>query len=154
MADYFLDSSGLIKRHVKESGTSWVKSLVNAKAGHSLYIARITAVEVTSTITRRQHAGDLSAAQAAAILAHFRRHLSQRYRVIELTPKLFDNAMLVARKHRLRAYDAVQLAVALEVRQIHQETGGGPVTVVSADRDLNAAAAAEGFTVEDPTTHR
>jgi predicted nucleic acid-binding protein len=153
MADYFFDSSGLIKRHVKETGTPWVKSLVNAKAGHALYIARITAVEVTSAITRRQYLGDLSAAQAAAILGHFRRHLSQRYRVVELTPALFSNAMLTARKHRLRAYDAVQLAVALEVRQIHQEMGGGPVTVVSADRDLNAAAIAEGFTVEDPNTH-
>lgn len=153
MADYFFDTSALIKRHVKESGTPWVKSLVGAKAGHAIYIARITTVEVTSAITRRQHLGDLSAAQAAAILGHFRRHLSQRYRVVELTPDLFRNAMLTARKYRLRAYDAVQLAVALEVRQIHQETGGGPVTVVSADRDLNAAATAEGFVVEDPATH-
>jgi predicted nucleic acid-binding protein len=153
MADYFFDTSALVKRHVIETGSRWVKSLVHAKAAHTLYIARITTVEVTSAITRRQHQGDLSAAQAGAILGHFRRHLSQRYRVVELTPELFSNAMLSARKHRLRAYDAVQLAVALEVRQIHQETGGGPVTVVSADRDLNAAAIAEGFAVEDPTTH-
>jgi uncharacterized protein len=54
MADYFFDTSALVKRHVDEVGSPWVKSLVRAKAGHTLYIARITAVEVTSAITRRQ----------------------------------------------------------------------------------------------------
>jgi predicted nucleic acid-binding protein len=54
MADYFFDTSALVKRHVAEAGTAWVKSLVRAKAGHTLYIARITAVEITSAITRRQ----------------------------------------------------------------------------------------------------
>jgi predicted nucleic acid-binding protein len=152
MAGYFFDTSALVKRHVDEVVSRWVKSLVHAKAGHRLYIARITAVEVTSAITRRQYVGDLSPAQAGAILGHFRRHLAQRYRVIELTGVLFTEAMLVARKHRLRAYDAVQLAVALEVIRIHQAAGSGPVTVVSSDRDLNDAAIAEGLPAKTPTT--
>jgi predicted nucleic acid-binding protein len=87
------------------------------------------------------------------MLGHFRRHLTQRYRVMELTPALFAEAMLVARKHRLRAYDAVQLAVVLEVHRLQRDAGLGPVTLVSADRDLNTAAVAEGIAVEDPTTH-
>ena len=153
MADYFMDTSDLVKRHVTEEGSAWVKSLVRAETGHTLYIARITAVEVTSAITRRQHAGDLSAVQAGAILGHFRRHLTQRYRVIELTPALFAEAMLMARRRRLRAYDAVQLAVALEVRRLHRESGLGPITLVSADRELNAAAAAEGMPIDDPNAH-
>lgn len=153
MANYFFDTSALVKRHVNEIGSPWVKALVRAKTSHRVYIARITAVEITSAITRRQHAGDLSAAQARAILGHFRRHLTQRYRIIELTPALFSEAMLAARKHRLRAYDAVQLAVALEVHRLQREAGLGPVTLVSADRPLNTAAVAEGLAVEDPTTH-
>ncbi len=153
MADYFFDTSALVKRHVNEVGSPWVRSLVRAKASHRVYIARITAVEVSSAITRRQHKGDLSPAQAGAILGHFRRHLTQRYRVLELTPSLFTEAMLAARKHRLRAYDAVQLAVALEVHRLHQNAGLGPVTLVSADQDLNTAATAEGMAVDDPTMH-
>jgi uncharacterized protein len=153
MAGYFFDTSALVKRHVNETGSGWVKSLVRAKTDHKIYIARITAVEVTSAITRRQHGGDLSPASAAAILGHFRRHLSQRYRVAELTTALFENAMLLARKHRLRAYDAVQLAVALEVNRLRQVAGLGPVTLVSADQALNDAATAEGFTVDDPCQH-
>jgi predicted nucleic acid-binding protein len=79
MAHYFFDTSALVKRHVIEAGSPWVKSLVRAKAAHTLYIARITAIEVTSAITRRQRTGSLSAAQGGAILGHFRRHLTQRY---------------------------------------------------------------------------
>ena len=153
MAGYFFDTSALVKRHVTETGSLWVRSLMRAKVGHRIYIARITAVEVTSAITRRQAGGDLSPAQAGAILGHFRRHLVQRYRVFELTPALFDNAMLMARKHRLRAYDAVQLAVALEVNHLRLIAGLEPVTLVSADKALNEAASAEGFTVEDPRRH-
>ena len=153
MADYFLDTSALVKRHVNENGSRWVKSLVHAKADHQLYIARITAVEATSAITRRQRAGDLTPAQAGAILGHFRRHLTQRYRVIELTPMIFNDAMRLARKHRLRAYDAVQLAVALEVQRLQEDAGLGPVTLVSADKELNAAAPAEKLAVENPENH-
>jgi hypothetical protein len=61
--------------------------------------------------------------------------------------------MVVAPKHRLRAYDAVQLAVALEVQRLQQNAGLGPVVLVSSDRNLNAAAEADGLSVEDPTMH-
>jgi uncharacterized protein len=47
----------------------------------------------------------------------------------------------------------VQLAAALEINRLNQGDGYGPVTAVSADRELNAAATAEGLVVEDPVTH-
>jgi predicted nucleic acid-binding protein len=153
MAVYFFDSSALVKRHVHESGSAWVRSLTRVKTAHTLYIARITAVEITSAITRRQRAGSLSPAQAGAILGHFRRHLTQRYLILELTPSLLADAMLSARAHGLRAYDAVQLSAAIEVNRIYQTGGLGPVILVSADRDLNSAGAALGLAVDDPTTH-
>ena len=153
MNHYFFDTSALVKRHVIEAGSGWVRSLVRAKAAHDLYIARITAVEITSAITRRQHGGHLSAAQAGAMIGHFRRHFAQRYHVIELTPALFDDAARVTRKHRLRAYDAVQLAAALDLHRRHQAAGLGPVTLISGDKPLNTAALAEGLTVDDPNNH-
>jgi predicted nucleic acid-binding protein len=153
VGDYFLDTSALVKRHVNETGSIWVRSLVRAKADHTIYIARITAVEVYAAISRRQHGGSLSAAQAGAILGHFRRHLAQRYHILELTPTLITAAMQTARKHRLRAYDAVQLTVAVELQRLHQNAGLGTVTLVSADRDLNTAATLENLLGEDPNLH-
>jgi predicted nucleic acid-binding protein len=72
---------------------------------------------------------------------------------LELTPALFTKAMLAARKHGLRAYDAVQLTVALELNRLNQDDGFGPVTLISADLELNAAATTEGLTALDPNTH-
>ena len=73
--------------------------------------------------------------------------------MLEITPALWAAAMTVANTHEVLAYDAVQLAVALEVNRDHQNAGIGLVTLVSADRDLDAAATAEGMLVEDPNTH-
>jgi uncharacterized protein len=61
--------------------------------------------------------------------------------------------MRMARNHGLRAYDAVQLAAMIEFNRLYQTAKLGPVTVLSSDRDLNAAAHAEGLTVEDPNLH-
>ena len=153
MAAFFFDTSALIKRHVNEVGSVWVRSLTKAKAGHIIFIARITAVEVFAAITRRQRGGSLSPAQAGAILGHFRRHLAQRYVIVEVTPPLLTDATLLARRHGLRAYDAVQLAATHEADRIYQSAGLGPVTLVSADQELNAAASAEGLAVDDPNSH-
>ena len=51
------------------------------------------------------------------------------------------------------AYDAVQLAAALEINQKEQDAGFAPVTLISADQALNDAATAEGLTVDDSHSH-
>src|SRR5262249_8623807 len=153
LALYFCDSSALAKRPANESGSRWVRSLPHVKANHTIYLSRITAVEIVSAITRRQRGRSLSVAQGAAILGHFRRHLVHRYNILELTPALLADAMTMARKHGLRAYDAVQLAAMLEVNGIHLAAASGPITMTSADLELNAAAAAEGLAVDDPAAH-
>lgn len=153
MADYFLDTSGLVKRHVAEIGSPWVRNLTRIDSGHTLFISRITAVEVVAAITRRQRSTGLRPAQAGAILGHFRRHLAIRYAVLEVTPTLLDEAARLSRVHGLHAYDAVQLATALEVDLANRAAGFGPVTMVSADRELNATAIPERMGVEDPLQH-
>ena len=149
MAAYFFDSSGLVKRYVSETGTSWVRSLTHQNAGHQIFVARITAVEVTAAIARRRRGGSLTPAQATSLLSRFRKHLAGRYTVLELNPALLTDAMKQANGHDLRAYDAVQLAAALALNGISL----GGFTFVSSDQDLNAAARAEGLSVDDPLLH-
>ncbi|WP_435016409.1 type II toxin-antitoxin system VapC family toxin [Tundrisphaera sp. TA3] len=153
MAAYFLDTSGLVKRHVDEAGSTWVRALTQPRAGNTIFLARITAVKVVSAITRRQRGGSLSISQASAILGHFRRHLAQRYHVLELTSSLLSDAGLLARKHGLRAYDAVQLAAMREVAELYRSAGLGRVILISADRELNVAAEDEGLAVDNPNSH-
>ena len=58
--------------------------------------------------------------------------------------------MRLADAHELRAYEAVQLAAALELNGRWLSAGISGITLVSADQELNAAAAAEGLRIEDP----
>jgi uncharacterized protein len=150
---YFLDSSALVKRYVIETGTGWVRRLTRHNPSTVIYIAHITTVEVTCAIARRRKGRKLTAAKASSFLRRFRQHLAGRYVVIEVTPGLLDDAARLGNTHALRAYDAVQLAVALEVNRSHQAGGSGPVTLISADQTLNDAATAEGLPVEDPNNH-
>jgi len=53
----------------------------------------------------------------------------------------------------LRAYDAVQLACALRVRDDAMAIGVMPPIFVCADDALLAVAAAEGLSVENPHAH-
>ena len=153
MAVYFFDSSALVKRYAQETGSEWILALTEPAAGHFLYIARITAVEMVSALTRRQRGGSVSEIDAATAMAAFRYDLSHQYRVIEITPTVITRAMELAETHGLRGYDAVQLAAALIVQKMRETLGLSALELVSADGDLNHAAATEDLTVDNPNSH-
>ncbi len=153
MAVYFLDTSALVKRHVQEAGTAWIRDLTRADTPDDLYIARIAVVELVAAITRRERGGRLSPAQGAAIIGHIRKRVSRRYIVVEHSPALFDEASHLARAYGLRGYDAVQLATATTLNRQRLTLGLSNVTLVSADAELNQAALTEGLLFENPSLH-
>ena len=83
---YFVDSSALVKRYVRETGTAWVRSITRRRSSTNIYITLITAVEVTSAIARRRGV-TLSAAQASSLLSRFRKHLAGRPFPSQITPR-------------------------------------------------------------------
>jgi len=153
VAAYFFDSSAIVKRYLIEAGTAWVGSITDLAAGNKVYLARVTLVEVISAITRKARSSGLSATEASKAIADFRYDFGNEYSVIELTPRLIEQAADLAEAHALRAYDAVQLAAALEINANMRLAGAPPITLVSADGALNTAALAEGLAVDDPNTH-
>ncbi len=46
MQVYFFDSSGAVKRYASETGSSWVRSLLNPRSRNRVHVAHITGVEV------------------------------------------------------------------------------------------------------------
>jgi uncharacterized protein len=42
MADYYADSSVLVKRHVRETGTDWFRALADPASGQVITTARIS----------------------------------------------------------------------------------------------------------------
>jgi uncharacterized protein len=60
LAIYFFDTSALVKRNVKEAGTSWVQGIVDPQAGNDIYIAEITLVEAISAIKQCERSTGVS----------------------------------------------------------------------------------------------
>lgn len=153
MSVYFFDSSALVKRYISEVGSAWVQSLTDPAAANTIFIAQITGAEVVAAIGRRL--GNISAADAASAIANFRYDFANQYDPLEITDLLIAQAMDLAETHRLRGYDSVQLAAALEINRRSLSTGISvlgvpPLVLVSADDELNQAASAEGLPIEDP----
>jgi len=153
VAVYFFDSSALVKRYAVETGTIWMLGLFRRAAGHRLYVARITGVEVTAALTRKTRGHKLAPDVAARALIRLRRELGRRLRLAEITPALLTDAMTLAEKHGIRGYDAVQLASAVDANDERVRVGLAPLVFVAADSDLLAAAVAEGFMTENPNNH-
>lgn len=153
MPIYFLDSSAVVKRYITEIGTDWVVNLTNPRAGNPIHLARITSVEVISAITRRSRSGNVSVADAAVAIADFRHDLIHAYRIVDITPAILTQAMQLAETYALRGYDAVQLAAALNIQSYLLSLAMPGLSLVSADVDLNAAAATEGLVTDDPNAH-
>ncbi|HZO90541.1 MAG TPA: hypothetical protein VFB38_19595 [Chthonomonadaceae bacterium] len=59
MAALFVDTSSLAKRYITETGTAWVKALLDPTSGNQVYLARVTTVELIAAITWRERGGPL-----------------------------------------------------------------------------------------------
>ena len=153
MAAFFCDTSALVKRYVSETGAAWLISTLHPSLKQRIYIAQITIVEIVSAITRREKGGSTTSQEAVKALNQFEQDWKTEITIIDFSANLVNKAAALAKKHALRGYDAVQLATVLEVHNEREALGLSPLTLLSADTDLNVAAIAEGLTVDDPNNH-
>jgi predicted nucleic acid-binding protein len=149
---YFLDSSALVKFYIEENGTLW--SAPSRMPPATLFTFPAWAeVEAVSALTRRLNRRDINQAEFDEACDDLQQDFATQYRIVALTEAIIRNAVRLARTHGLRAYDALQLAAALETSRIFSKVEATQLTVISADAELNTAAIAEGLNVEDPNTH-
>ena len=153
MTIYFLDSSALVKRYVAETGSAWIRDLADPGAHNPLIIARVTWIEVLSALARRRREGTLSADDIAQAIQAFRHDLNVQYQVSELDPALAEAAGELVGRHTLRAYDAIQLASALQAQANLTQAAGPLLTFLAADDNLLAVAQAEGLLTDNPNRH-
>lgn len=153
MSVYFLDSSGLIKRFTRESGTAWILNLFKPSNGNIIFISRITQVEAVAGLTKQNRIGSLSSANLSKSIKRLKRSLDNRYAFVEVSEKVAERAMNLAKNHGLRGYDAVQLSTAIQIEQKRKSASLSSIIFVSADNDLNNAAIAEGLQVENPNNY-
>ncbi len=138
MIRYF-DASALAKRYVRETGSADVaRWFREAKPATS----RLAWIEIASTAARRVRDGTMTPARAARVERAADAE-SGSVIVVELTESCATEARRAARRHGLRAGDAVHLASALELGQHARRA----VEFVCYDVRLAAAARAEGLSV-------
>ena len=147
LALYYLDTSALVKLYVQEPGTDRLLPLLSDHSENRFAVLAISVVEIRSAIRRRQRAGDIDAAVAAAVLDVVQMHMESRFLRQVISDTVIDTALEMIDRYALRAYDAVQLAGCLVLCAVVAE----PFTFVCADRRLLEAARSEQLKVLDPT---
>ncbi len=153
MGAYYLDSSAMVKRFSRETGTSWLIRLFRRSSLNSIYISRVTPVETVAGLAKQQRMGLLATAELDRSVKRLVRGTNFRFIFVEVNRTVADTAMALVRQHDLRGFDAVQLAAALEASRQRTSFGMPGLIFVSADKKLNLAASAEGLTVDDPNNH-
>lgn len=153
MPIYYFDSSATVKKYVTETGTGWVLNLFKQPNKNLVYVAQITGVEVVSAISRRFRAGNLTQKAAQNSIACFKKDFQNRLRILRLTDRVVSEAMRLSEDYGLRGYDAVQLAIALELGNRLTSNNLSSIIFVSADENLNQAAQSKGLSVENPNNH-
>jgi hypothetical protein len=158
MAVYYLDSSAIVKRYVDEPGSSWIRQLCDAHdtdIGEKLNLITIGDIAVAevaaafSVLARRnvisKRITDLAYRKS---IAEFR----TEYDLVHITPALILAAAELTQQHPLKAYDAVQLALAVHANDALRASGFSLV-FVTGDNTLLKAAQAGGLAVENPYEH-
>jgi uncharacterized protein len=90
---------------------------------------------------------EIAAPDATTAIRTFKSHFMTQYQIVLMTTVLVDRAMELAEKHRLRGYDAIQLASALVVHAELTASRVGELVFISANADLNDVAQAENQSV-------
>ena len=154
---YYFDASALVKVYVREPGSAWVRSLLGVggegeQPAQAILIAEASVAEVAAAFAVLYRTGRIRRKVWDGAFDQFMDDVHWRYQLIRTTQDDFFAAAALTCHYPLKAYDAVQLAVALRYARI-LAAFGFPLTFVSGDATLLAAAQAEGLPTENPFDH-
>lgn len=133
----YLDTSALVKLLVAEAGSETVRAAAATAA--TLASSHVTYVEVHSALARIEASGRMTRRVRRRQLDAFRT-LWEDVAVVPAGEPVIERAATLAERHLLRAYDALQLASAVELLD------AGEVRFACWDLRLNAAAERERLT--------
>ena len=134
---YFLDSSALVKRYLPEPGASLVRALFRRR--RRIAVSRITYAEVATAVARAWREKLIGEEARDSVLATLDADF-RGFDVTEVRRAIIESIPTLVLRQPLRAYDAVQLASALTLKE-----RGASVQFWGADDRLVGAARAEGL---------
>ena len=137
----FFDTSALLKRYLKETGTEKVDSLFDSAA---LIIVSSTAqLECASAFQRLLKTNYIDQEKYSKLKEDIAIDFSF-FHIVEFDTNVREECLNVIDKYPLKSLDTIQLASALQaLKEID--------SFVVSDKQLKIYAAKEGFTIIDPT---
>ena len=152
-AVFCFDTSALVKRYAAEAGSSWVNAVCRASTGNTVATAQITHVEAAAAFAVKRRHGELSHKDYTNALQDLAHDFMYEYLIVKIDQSLVELAVELTKHHKLRGYDAVQLAAALTLNSLLTQTPFTPLTFVTADDELLQAAESEGLLAANPNQH-
>ena len=146
----YFDTSGLMKRYVREVGSNRVDALLIQATPA---ISSIGRVEMASALARRVRERTMTVERRDEIYAQFLSDLSAAILVVPdeaLLARASELPWISPPDAPLRALDAIHLASALTVFEEFPAETGDRGTIVTADRQLQREAEHAGLSVIDP----
>ena len=154
MTDYYLDASALVKRYADEPGSTWIRQLTDPSVQNAILLAEITLAEVAAALAAKHRApGGITQQQRDRTLSRFLQDCQEHFLILATDRPVIDRAVELTQIHRLRGYDAVQLATAVVNSEILKSQSLSLPVFVASDDDLLTAARAENLLVDNPLNH-
>jgi len=150
LPNYFLDTSALAKRYHKESGSEYMDRILEQSGSRSL-ISHLSIVELESVLAIKTRTGEIDEQALQIGRRRFRADIARQCLLV--APPVHERHFHRARRlliqyglpEGLRTLDALQLAIALDLRQL------GHVDVfVAADQRLCRVASMAGCSAVNP----
>jgi predicted nucleic acid-binding protein len=157
MATYYFDASAAVKYFHQEPGTTWVQRITDAvvadsRRANEVYLAEISRVEVPAAFAILARLRQISTRVRDSMYDSFLRKVGIDFLSLRLTPAIIGRAGELTQQYPLKAYDATQLAVALDFDGTLRQQGLSLI-FVSGDETLLQAARAEGMAMDNPFAH-
>ena len=142
MKFYFLDTSALVKRYHSEKGTDKIDKIF-FEDDRAIVISSISITEMVSALNRKKEDKIISKEDLKIALSKFFHDAIKDFLFIELDGEHIKGSIMLVLKRIIRTLDALQLAVALGLKELK-------VTFVCADKKLVSVAEKEGLQTINP----
>jgi predicted nucleic acid-binding protein len=142
MPFYFLDTSGAVKIYHHELGSDKVKRLY-VSSDDGILISNLAYTETLSALNRKKQNGAISQDHFDTAINQFIFDYLNKYFVVDFNDNIRIQAGQLIIRQNLRSADSIQLATALESKELN-------LVFVCADEKLCNAAIREGLQVFNP----
>lgn len=150
MPYYFLDTSALAKRYHNESGSDYMDRILEQPESRFL-ISHLSIVELESVLAIKTRTGEIDEQAMQIARRRFRADIARQRLLV--APPVHESHFHCARRlliqygvpEGLRTLDALQLAIALDLRQFGQAD-----VLVAADQRLCRVASMAGCSAVNP----